>query len=231
MIGSHWPSRSQGKYRSEPLRIAVAENIAYIIESHMKVLPEEYETLRAANNLAPVLEKWETKVIVLGDFNDEPGERSVIDHLRASKERERVIGATNDINRFKDQQPITGARTCLCLTPPGSSWRSKTRVPISRLAAVRRAAGKPLPGAGSTGRESRPDQRAWPDAGPGQRRYFARRDGNDQPPPALVRQKETYGRVRSPAGHGGAVATDTTPEMPKKWKPQPPTRWACFSWY
>ena len=103
VIGSHWPSRSQGKYRSEPVRIAVAENIAYIIESHMKVLPEPYETLRDANNLAPVREKWETKVIVLGDFNDEPGERSVIDHLRASKERERVIGATNDIDGFKSQ--------------------------------------------------------------------------------------------------------------------------------
>jgi endonuclease/exonuclease/phosphatase family metal-dependent hydrolase len=103
VIGSHWPSRSQGKYRSEPLRIAVAENIAYIIESHVKVLPQEYEDLRAANNLTPVQEKWETKVMVLGDFNDEPGERSVIDHLRASKERERVIGATNDIDGFKAQ--------------------------------------------------------------------------------------------------------------------------------
>ena len=61
VIGSHWPSRGPGKYRSEHLRIAVAEHIAYLVESHVKVAPEEYENLRAQKNLSPVREKWETK--------------------------------------------------------------------------------------------------------------------------------------------------------------------------
>lgn len=100
VIASHWPSRRLGKYRSEPLRIAVAEHLAYLVESHVKVEPEEYEQYRAHHDLAPVREKWETKVMLLGDFNDEPGDRSVVEHLRASHELERVTGETNDIDRF-----------------------------------------------------------------------------------------------------------------------------------
>ena len=39
----------------------------------------------------------------MGDFNDEPADRSVVDHLRASSELDRVIGETNDIDRFKKE--------------------------------------------------------------------------------------------------------------------------------
>jgi endonuclease/exonuclease/phosphatase family metal-dependent hydrolase len=104
VIASHWPSRMLGKYRTEPLRCAVAEHIAYLVESHVKVEPEKYEELRDEDDdLEPVMEKWEAKVMVVGDFNDEPGERSVVDHLKASNELDRVIGATNDIDGFKDE--------------------------------------------------------------------------------------------------------------------------------
>ena len=65
--------------------------------------PEEYEALREQNNLNPVLEKWKTKVIVVGDFNDEPGDRSVVDHLRASHDLDRVVGETNDIDGFEGE--------------------------------------------------------------------------------------------------------------------------------
>lgn len=100
VIASHWPSRRQGKYASDPLRIAVAENIAYIVESHVKFEPKEYETLRTQNKLTEVQKKWEAKVMVVGDFNDEPDDRSVVEHLKASRELDRVLGETNDIDRF-----------------------------------------------------------------------------------------------------------------------------------
>ncbi len=103
VMASHWPSRSLGKYRSEPLRIAVAEHISYLTEAHVKVEPEEYERLREATDLAPVAQRWEAKVMVVGDFNDEPGDRSVVDHLRASSELDRVGGETNDIDGFKKE--------------------------------------------------------------------------------------------------------------------------------
>ncbi len=101
VISSHWPSRGLGKYRSEPLRIAVAEHIAYLVEFHVKVEPTEYEKLRSQQNLTLVREKWETKVMVVGDFNDDPSDRSVVDHLRASNDLDRVVGKTNDIDSFE----------------------------------------------------------------------------------------------------------------------------------
>ena len=100
IFATHWPSRLKGQYDSEPLRIAVAEHISYLVESHVKFQPEEYEKLRSLNKLDQIIEKWETKVMVVGDFNDEPFDRSIIEHLHASSEIERVSGKTNDIDGF-----------------------------------------------------------------------------------------------------------------------------------
>lgn len=99
LIASHWPSRSQGRWESEPARIAVAENIAYLIEGHLKFDAVRYEALRAANDLAALQARWDTP-LVCGDFNDEPADRSVVEHLKASRERDRVVGETNDLDRF-----------------------------------------------------------------------------------------------------------------------------------
>jgi hypothetical protein len=49
----------------------------------------------------------------MGDFNDEPGDRSVIHHLQASSERDRVAGPTNDIDRFIDVSRYRGDDTFL----------------------------------------------------------------------------------------------------------------------
>jgi len=100
VIGSHWPSRRQGRWRSEPARIAVAENIAYLIRDHVRFDAQTYLALRDANDLAAVQQRWETPVLVMGDFNDEPPDRSVVEHLQASSELDRVVGATNDITAF-----------------------------------------------------------------------------------------------------------------------------------
>lgn len=102
LIASHWPSRRLGKHRTEPLRIAVAEHIAYLVEAHVKVDPEDYEAFKANDDLLSIQDKWESKVMVVGDFNDEPGDRSVVEHLRASNEMDRVIGETNDIDGFDE---------------------------------------------------------------------------------------------------------------------------------
>ena len=103
VIASHWPSRRRGRRESEPLRISVAENIAYLVRDHLLVDSITYEQLRTAGDLAPVRARWETPVLLLGDFNDEPFDGSVVDHLQASSELDRVIGATNDIDGFRAQ--------------------------------------------------------------------------------------------------------------------------------
>ena len=47
VIASHWPSRRIGRRESEPLRIAVAENLAYLVRDHLLVDSITYEQLRA----------------------------------------------------------------------------------------------------------------------------------------------------------------------------------------
>lgn len=117
VIAAHWPSRRLGQQASEPLRIAVGENIAYLVQAHVKVTPVEYETLRALEDLAPVQEKWEAKVMVIGDFNDEPGDTSVVSHLKASRELDRVTGETNDIDRFKEETADYRAQDAFLYNP------------------------------------------------------------------------------------------------------------------
>jgi endonuclease/exonuclease/phosphatase family metal-dependent hydrolase len=103
VLVSHWPSRRRGRRESEALRIAVAENLAFLIRDHLLVDSITYEQLRADGDLGPVLAKWETPVLLMGDFNDEPPDSSVVDHLQASSELDRVIGPTNDIDGFRAQ--------------------------------------------------------------------------------------------------------------------------------
>jgi len=120
VIAGHWPSRRMGRYRSEPLRCAIAEHAAYLVEAHVKVEPEVYEQLRAQNDLATVMQTWETKVIVVGDLNDEPGDRSVVDHLRASNGLDRVIGRTNDIDDFETDTAASRAQEVFLFNP---TWK------------------------------------------------------------------------------------------------------------
>ena len=108
VIASHWPSRSLGKYRSDPLRIAVAEQIAYLVQRHVKLQPLEYEAAREAGDIDLVRERWDTPILILGDFNDHPGDRSLVDHLRASSEVDRVSGRTNNIDGFQDTSKYRG---------------------------------------------------------------------------------------------------------------------------
>lgn len=100
VISTHWPSRTKGKWRSEPLRIALAENIAFLVRDHVRFDAQRYLELRAAGDLAAVKERWETKVLIMGDLNDEPSDRSLVEHLQASSEIDRVTGATNAIKGF-----------------------------------------------------------------------------------------------------------------------------------
>lgn len=62
LIGNHWPSRSGGQYENEPFRIMVAENLSYWVERIME--------LRGENEA----------IIVMGDLNDEPFNRSVSEY-------------------------------------------------------------------------------------------------------------------------------------------------------
>jgi hypothetical protein len=101
VIASHWPSRRQGKEHSEPARMTVAENIAFLVRDHVRFQSPEYLDLKAVGDLAAVQAKFETPVLIMGDFNDEPADASVVGHLQASSELDRVVGPTNQITKFE----------------------------------------------------------------------------------------------------------------------------------
>lgn len=76
VIGNHWPSRSGGQYESEPFRIIAGETLAYF---HQRI--REIHGDNAA-------------VFAVGDFNDEPFNRSLIDYALSEKTATRVKNAT-----------------------------------------------------------------------------------------------------------------------------------------
>jgi endonuclease/exonuclease/phosphatase family metal-dependent hydrolase len=71
LIGNHWPSRSSGQYESEPYRIVAGETLSYF---HKRILEENVVEEEEQN----------TPILVMGDFNDEPFNRSVTDYALAT---------------------------------------------------------------------------------------------------------------------------------------------------
>lgn len=69
-VGNHWPSRSGGQWNSEPYRIIAAETLAYF-----------HDRIRQIHGS-------DVAVLAMGDFNDEPFDRSL--HTYALSERTRT---------------------------------------------------------------------------------------------------------------------------------------------
>jgi predicted extracellular nuclease len=72
VIGNHWPSRLGGAYESEPFRIIAGETLAYWHERILEIKGED------------------TPIVVLGDFNDEPFDRSLSEYGLSERENRRV---------------------------------------------------------------------------------------------------------------------------------------------
>jgi len=74
-IANHWPSRSSGQYASEPFRMLTGETHAYVL---LKIIDEAHG---GEKNL-PVLS--------MGDYNDEPFNRSMQEYLLGTRDPGRV---------------------------------------------------------------------------------------------------------------------------------------------
>jgi endonuclease/exonuclease/phosphatase family metal-dependent hydrolase len=88
---NHWPSRSKGNYETEPLRITVAEHCGRLLHQVLKfpraeyvAMPDTPATLQALN------ERFDTNVLFMGDFNDEPYCRSLVEYLLATKDNDHI---------------------------------------------------------------------------------------------------------------------------------------------
>jgi predicted extracellular nuclease len=72
MMGNHWPSRSGGALASEPYRIMAAETLAYFHERTREIDGEKQA------------------VLAVGDFNDEPFDRSMVKYALSDRSVRRV---------------------------------------------------------------------------------------------------------------------------------------------
>jgi endonuclease/exonuclease/phosphatase family metal-dependent hydrolase len=91
VLVNHWPSRSRGKYETEPLRIATAERCGRVVDDHLRFSRAEFLALpdTAATRKA-IVERWNRNVLLMGDFNDEPCDRSILDGLQATRDIDRM---------------------------------------------------------------------------------------------------------------------------------------------
>ena len=75
VIGNHWPARSGGVYESEPYRIMAGETLSYWLERIFDI----------RGNDIPV--------IIMGDFNDECFNRSLVDYAQSTSSLVRTRNA------------------------------------------------------------------------------------------------------------------------------------------
>jgi endonuclease/exonuclease/phosphatase family metal-dependent hydrolase len=88
---NHWPSRRQGQFQSEPHRITVGERAGQLVDEVLKLDREAYAAVPdTAAGLAQLNARWNRNVLVMGDLNDDPFNRSITDYLRASKDLDKV---------------------------------------------------------------------------------------------------------------------------------------------
>ncbi len=66
---NHWPSRREGKETSEPKRIVVANVVRKVVDPIMAIHPQ-------------------AKILIMGDFNDNPTDKSVYEILKGRKSPE-----------------------------------------------------------------------------------------------------------------------------------------------
>jgi len=91
VIGNHWPARSEGQYESEPYRILAAETLSYWHERIMAIKGADMP------------------VLAMGDFNDEPFNRSLVEYALSSFQAAKVLKARSP-RFFNLMWPLLGQR-------------------------------------------------------------------------------------------------------------------------
>jgi endonuclease/exonuclease/phosphatase family metal-dependent hydrolase len=87
VLVNHWPSRRQGRFESEPFRMTLAERAGRIVDEYVRMPREAFMALPDTQaSLALLNQRWNRNVLVMGDLNDEPFDRSVLDYLQATKD-------------------------------------------------------------------------------------------------------------------------------------------------
>jgi predicted extracellular nuclease len=80
LVGNHWPARSTGQWESEPYRIIAAETLSYWHERILEIKGKD------------------VALLAMGDFNDEPHNRSLMEYALSANSLMKVKNST--IARF-----------------------------------------------------------------------------------------------------------------------------------
>jgi len=91
LVGNHWPSRSAGQFESEPYRIITGETLSYFIERIQEIKGDD------------------AAIVVMGDFNDEPYNRSLTDYALSVMDRDKVVYGRNPY-LYNLMWPLLGER-------------------------------------------------------------------------------------------------------------------------
>lgn len=113
VVHNHWPSRKLSN--AGPLRIGAADFCSRVIERRLKFQPHE---MRRASRIAVPVEgvlrkRWDTPVLALGDFNDEPFDPSL--RLLLDSTRSRALVEREP--KFPKRQGIDGMQDYLGMRP------------------------------------------------------------------------------------------------------------------
>jgi endonuclease/exonuclease/phosphatase family metal-dependent hydrolase len=92
VFGNHWPSRSGGQADSDGYRQIAGETLAFFHQRVREVHGDD------------------TAVLVMGDFNDEPFNTSLVRHALSTRQRQRVLRASSP-RLWNLMWPITGEAT------------------------------------------------------------------------------------------------------------------------
>ncbi len=90
VLVNHWPSRSGGQFESEPYRMTAGETLAHW---HQRVHEEVGE---------------DVAVLAMGDFNDEPFDRSLRDYALSSAFRKKVTQSRSVYRFLNLMAPLAG---------------------------------------------------------------------------------------------------------------------------
>ncbi|MHA2299176.1 MAG: endonuclease/exonuclease/phosphatase family protein [Candidatus Hodarchaeales archaeon] len=99
VIGNHWPSRSGGVFKSEPYRIIAAETLSYWHSRIVEIKKNDEEK-----------EVKDIAIIAMGDFNDEPFNRSLTGYALSTRSKRKVLVARTAPRLYNLMWPLMGQR-------------------------------------------------------------------------------------------------------------------------
>lgn len=137
---NHWPSRSRGRYESEPLRIAAANHLGRLVDRRLKFTREQQAAMPDTQATMDSLQaRWNRNILIMGDLNDEPFNRSVLEELAASSgfdKLEEPVKKSSGLNFIpsivsyaKLQAPLFNCMWPLVATPDRGTYHFGSGVP------------------------------------------------------------------------------------------------------